>query len=373
MKRTLAILAAIALSFVVFVSPARAASAEATKAADWIVANHTQSGWTPGTVADDVLALASTGDTAYNDEIFNRLTYLKAQAASYIASGDAVTAAKLAIVAAATGQDASDFGGQDLIALVQAGIGGDGSIGDWPGPFSSGIAMVALARNGETIPSSMVTYLLTYRSADGGFTWATGESTYDTDMTALAILGLQAAQSTDPALADALAFVATQQQPDGSWSNYSPVNSTGLLGPLMTGAAATNAADYVVSQQVANGGLKTGASGANDPDLLATQQGILALTGETFLTITYTVTAPTATPTSTQSGSTSPTATTTGSPTTTATSTATGTTASATASSTASGEELADTGADVGAGLLALSVVTAGAGTALLVRRKPRA
>lgn len=372
MKRIIAIFAAVAIAFLAFASPARAASAEATKAADWIVAHHLAASWNPSSAADDILALASTGDTSYNDAIYTRLTYLKKQAAAYIAdANDGTVAAKLAIVAAATGQDANDFGGNDLIALVNAAIKADGSIGDYPGPFSSGLAMIALARNGEPIPAAMTTYLLTYRTTDGGFGWSPGTAVYDPDASALAVLGLQAAATSPAVVTDALATLAGAQDPDGAWRITTPwpnvpVNSVGMVGPLMSGAAKTRATSYVESQQRSDGGLKTGVSGAADADLSATQQGILALTDQTYLSISFKVTTPTATPSSPST-----------SPSRSATSTTTAsTTAKATAKATATADPsgvLANTGSGVGFGLMVAALLVAGAGTVLLVPRRPRA
>ena len=295
---------------------ARAASPEAIKAADYIVSTFGGDAAAPygelGSAADSLLALVATGDSKYTADITGILGYLKAGAADYVkpdASGDAAVA-NLALVAAATGESATDFGGVDLITRLTEGVGADGAFGAWPGPFSSGLAMVALARNGQPVPESMVTYLLTYaepRSGDegGGF----GCSTYpfakdgdcpaaDPDSTAMAVLGLQAAgteQAIDAAT-DALAWLAATQQPDGSWQNYSPVNSTGLVGPLFVAdtASATKATEFVIGQQLDSGALTTGTD--DKPNLIATQQGIFALTGSTYLTIGSTASAnPTAT------------------------------------------------------------------------------
>lgn len=223
------------------VGTARAASTEAIKAADFIVSTFGADAAAPygelGSAADSLLALVATDDSKYATDITGIVGFLKAGAADYVkadASGDS-GAAKLALVAAATGESATDFGGVDLLAQVNGGIGADRAFGAWPGPFASGVAMVALARNGQPVPESMVSYLLTYqqpRSGDegGGF----GCSTYpfakdgdcpaaDPDSTAMAVLGLQVAgteQAIDAAT-DALAWLAATQQEDGSWQNYS--------------------------------------------------------------------------------------------------------------------------------------------------------
>jgi hypothetical protein len=356
MKRIIAIFAAVAIAVLAFASPARAASTEAIKAADWIVANNaTEADWDAGTICDDLFALASTNDIKYQSAITKRVDYLKTATASYVGT-NAARAAKMAACLTAVGENPKSFDGVNLITIIKDGIGADGSFSF---PFNTGMAMVALARNGETIPANMITNMLTYRSTDGGFSWAPGQATYDPDMTSMAILGLKAAGYTGSELTGAIAFMEEEQLANGNWPAYSPINSTGLAGPLMGSSSSAAAASYVKGQQLSNGGLPNVENG-EDADLMATQQGILALTNQTYVTITYDP-AP-------ASPSTSPSATSSTSPSATRTATATVTT---TSTSSPKGE-LADTGAGVGAGLVALSVVAVGAGTVLL-RKRPQA
>lgn len=281
----MAVIAATAVSFLGLCVPAHAESAEATRAADWIVENcSSEADWKASTVADQVLALVSTGSGAYDEAISTRLVYLKAQSSAAVKDSPE-TAAKLAVVAQATGQDAADFGGTDLIETVKNSVKDDGAFGAWPGPFASGLGMIALARAGQAIPPAMVTYLLTYVSADGGFHYSPQQSVGDPDSTALAVLGLQAADSKDPALNAALLWLETTQRGDGGWDSYSPVNSAGMAGPLLPAAAKDKAAAFVATQQLPSGGLKTGAADAPTADALATAQGIFALTNQTYRTV----------------------------------------------------------------------------------------
>lgn len=304
---------------------ARAAGTEATKAADYIVSTFEPGTATPygeiGSAADSLLALAATDDPKYAADIDGILAFLKKNAKAYVApkASGAGGAAKLALVAAAVEADATDFGGVDLLKTVEAGVAATGAFGSWPGPFASGMAMVALVRNGEQVPEKMVDHLLTYAEprtggAGGGFACTTypfdaktGCPAADPDSTAMAILGLQAVGSAraGTAATTALEWLAGAQQADGSWQNYAPVNSTGLVGPLFPAGSeqATRATGYVIAQQLPSGALTTGAD--TKADLLATQQGILALAGKTYATIgepaattpsAPATTAPTATP-----------------------------------------------------------------------------
>ena len=305
LRRTLLMVVAMLTMLSLTGAPARAESAEASKAADYIVSTFKPGTASPygdvGSAADSLLALLSTGDTGHADQVAGILAYLQANAKAYVSAKSAGTtgAAKLALGAAAAKADATSFGGVDLIAEITGGIGKDGAFGAYPGPFASGIAMVALARNGVAIPQTMVDYLLTYqqprKGTDGG---GFGCTTYpfdpsgdcpnaDPDSTAMAVLGLQAAGTSDATTAAtaALDWLKGMQMPDGSWQNYSPVNSTGLAGPLFPAGSdqATRATAYVVSKQLDSGALTTGTT--TKADLLATQQGIFALTGVTYATV----------------------------------------------------------------------------------------
>lgn len=305
-RRALAVLlVAVLVGIGPLTSPAGAADDPVTRAADSIVATFQPGTAKPygdvGAAADSLLALAATADDRYASGINGILAFLKKQAKTYVKPKAAGTsgAAKLALVAAATGSSATSFGGVNLIAIIKAGVGRKGSFGGWPGPFASGTAMVALARNGEKVPKKMVTYLLSYAEPrtdgkGGGFACTTypfeartGCPAADPDSTAMAVLGLQAAGSAKAkaAAASALEWLRETQRPDGSWTNYAPVNSTSLAGPLFPAESEqfARAVGYLLTQQLPEGALTTGADpGAN---LLATQQGVLGLTGTTYATL----------------------------------------------------------------------------------------
>ena len=328
--RRIAVLLLISLTaaYGLAVAPARAAGAEAIKAADYIVSTFEATGdkrfGDVGSAADSVLALAATGDAKYADDIAAITTFLQSSAPAYVKpdSAGASGAAKLAIVAAAVKAEPTSFGGVDLLATVTDGVGADGAFGAFPGPFSSGLAMVALARNGRAVPDSMVDYLLRYAEPRSGTTGGGfGCATYpfkadgdcpaaDPDSTAMAVLGLRASGSAKAtqAVTDALAWLQGTQQADGSWQNYSPVNSTGLVGPLFPAGSeqATKAAAYVSSKQLSSGALTTGVD--TKADLIATQQGIFALTGTTYATIAAGQPSPSASASATRSPSASPSA-----------------------------------------------------------------
>lgn len=269
-------------------------------AADWIVAqlgksDHVGSG--AGDSAGAAIALVAAGDAKYATARATLTKYLKAQAKKYAVTPEA--SAMLAITAMTLGEKATDFGGVDLIGGVKAGTKADGSFGSYPGPFASGLGIVALARAGEKVPDQMVRFLLNYATSDGGFTYAKDTPT-DADSTGMALLGLLAAKNV-PDAADAATkaadWAAGHTVAPGYWEGYSPVNSTAIMGSAMQAAGkdVKAAATWVAAQATADGGLPN-AKGGQKSDLLATTQGILLLAGTDYLKVGTVTATPSPTP-----------------------------------------------------------------------------
>lgn len=130
MKRIVAMFAAAALSLTLVPMSAHAESEEVTRTADWIADQSTDN---VGQMADQVLALASTDGDEYSGRIGVLVNTLIEQAEEY-SQESPEAAAKLSIVASATGQDPADFGGVDLTTLVAQSVRVDGSYGQYPAP-----------------------------------------------------------------------------------------------------------------------------------------------------------------------------------------------------------------------------------------------
>ncbi|MBK8460724.1 MAG: hypothetical protein IPL43_11540 [Micropruina sp.] len=226
--------AASALLFFVPPVSARAVANNAVataKAAAYLAAqiqtDHVVSSWGDvGATADVVLALAAARDNQYDDEISAMVAYLKTNAADYT-NGSPEAAAKLAIVAATVGADAGNFGGVDLIAAVEAGIATDGTFGGWAGPFAQGFGVLALARNGETVPQNMIDWLLDsdFRNADGGYAFSETDPS-DGDSSGMALLALKALPNPSceaiTAIIEVKEWSAENQETAGYWAGYSP-------------------------------------------------------------------------------------------------------------------------------------------------------
>jgi len=236
--------------------------------------------------ADAVLALVAADRDEDAAAIDAMVGYLEQQAPSYATSPEA--AAKLVIVALATGKDPAGFGGTDLVSLVKAGVQPDGSFGAFPGPYASGLGLIALARTGSEIPAAMTDWLVGRADPAGGWGYEPGQPA-DPDSTGMAILGLKAlpqpTEATTAAIDAAVTWAGSARQADGSWAGFAPVNSTAVLGSALqeAGVEQAEAVAYLVGVQQPDGGLPTGAEGGAASDPLATTQAGLLLAGTSYL------------------------------------------------------------------------------------------
>ena len=235
--------------------PSAAQSAAAFDGSRWLMAQFNSSGYipsvqTPGTpdlaaTSNAVLALASAqtpaapGSTAVATA---GLDYLEANvdATVQVAGVDAAGPLALLILDAhALGVDPRAFGGTDLVARLlatQRTSGSDtGLFGaqdpTYDGAYRQGLALAALAAAGVTGTApvrSAVAWLTTQQCPDGG--WASYQPTLtcavdpgnylgpDTNSTALAVLGLGAQGALGAAVAGSpLGFLESAQDADAGW------------------------------------------------------------------------------------------------------------------------------------------------------------
>ena len=237
MKRTFsgsALAVLVALLVALGATPARAAAdpGQAAQAAlGWLLGRQQDSGgfagFDAGSSADAIFAIAAVGSDP-NGVLkggASPVSYLGTQAAGYATKSPAA-AGKLALAVVAAGKDPRDFGGQNLIQIVQ------GSYSAQTGQYGADVtghvyALLALASAGQPIPSEALGALDKLQLADGGWSFdgsaATGS---DTNTTALAIQALAAAKAPGDALARALAYLRSQQNADGGFP-YSKASSFG--------------------------------------------------------------------------------------------------------------------------------------------------
>jgi hypothetical protein len=145
--------------------------------------------------------------------------------------------AKVSMAAVAVGLDPTDFGGQDLIAELEAAY--DAGTGSYGGSiFDQALVILALANANRDVPQAAVDYLLANQTEDGAwsFTGETAENSGDTNTTALAIQALAATGNEDKA-EPALDYLRGIQNEDGGWPYQNPsdfgtetdANSTALV------------------------------------------------------------------------------------------------------------------------------------------------
>lgn len=137
--------------------------------------------------------------------------YLGAQVGSM--TGDAGSTGRLVEAVVAGRLDPTNFGGQNLVAKLQAfNSGGAYAAGQ---PFSQALAMLGLVAAGQAVPASAVTYLKSLRNGDGGWGYASAQPS-DSNDTAIALIALDAS-GDHSADATALANLHTFQAADGGF------------------------------------------------------------------------------------------------------------------------------------------------------------
>lgn len=261
-----------------------AAAAAATYLADQVDADGNLGG--PGSTADAVLALVAAGG---HDELVEQMTdYLEDEAEGYATDGGPA-AGKLALVAAATDRDATDFGGVDLIAAIQGSISADGVCGSWAFAFGNALCILGLDTNGAEVPANLLTNSYGFQDPEtGAFGYFAGSSfVAEADASGLMLTALAGvAEDRDAALSAARVrdYLVDAQDEAGYWPNYSPVNATGLVAPALqtVGVPQDAAVTWLAGQQLADGGLPNVIDGTTS-NVMATTQGMLPLTGQSYL------------------------------------------------------------------------------------------
>jgi hypothetical protein len=162
------------------------------------------------------LALAAGGadPRAVKKQGASPLDFLASQAGNWSSATD-YERTLLAVTAA--GMDPRSFAGMDLVAKVQSFQRGEGNIGD--AVNSNAFGILAYKSTGVDIPPGAVQWQRRAQNPDGGWGNNPGAAS-NPDMTAASIMALKAAgaENGDPALASALAFLHSTQNPDGGFS-----------------------------------------------------------------------------------------------------------------------------------------------------------
>lgn len=116
--------------------------------------------------ADAILSLVASGQGG--GRVRDGIEWLRANVGSATTLGQK---AKIVMAAVAAGHDPRDFGGQDLVAAIEATLGGD-SVYDssaFSQVFDQALALLALEAAGASIPRGPVEWLADAQCPDGGW------------------------------------------------------------------------------------------------------------------------------------------------------------------------------------------------------------
>lgn len=259
-----------------------------------------------GTTCDVILAIAAAGEDAsewVSDDGNSPLDYLQAKVAGDTVKkkgeGAASLHAKIILSLVATGQDPASFGGQDLVAVLNAAYNeGAGSYGDHV--FGQALAMLALSNAGQTVPEKAAQYLLDDQNEDGSWSLF-GEGPGDTNTTAMAVQALLAAGGEE-GLDRALEYLHGVQNDDGGFPYQVPsdygtdtdANSTAVVLQALLAAGESlddwkpggaSPLDALTALYNADSGAFAWQAAFADPNVVATAQAIPAVAGYTFVDV----------------------------------------------------------------------------------------
>lgn len=216
---------------------------------------------------------------------------------------------KLAVLAQATGRDARDFAGEDLIAALDKAVcqapteapdrscAAKGAYRYAPSVFSQSLALIAQLRAGETESAAEpLGYLTGLQHSSGAWPSlipSTGDSEVDSTAMAAMALDLDPAATSQQAVDKALAWIAGKQLPDGGFPGASgnSVNSAGLAVQGLSLHAEEYASEikkartFLAKQQNEDGGFNVAADGQPGSDVRASTQALGGAMGTSFGTL----------------------------------------------------------------------------------------
>jgi hypothetical protein len=164
----------------------------------------------------DVTRLQSNAGNSPDD-------YLSTQAASY--SSDPGAAAKLSLGVSDMGLDPSNFGGVNLLSIMNANFNsGTGVYG--LDLFDEAFYMLALEQAGQTVPAAASSYLASIQQPDRGWEFAPGFGS-DTNTAAMVVEALIGAgmATSNAVVTDAIGYLASAQNADGGFGFVPGIDS----------------------------------------------------------------------------------------------------------------------------------------------------
>jgi Prenyltransferase and squalene oxidase repeat len=138
------------------------------------------------------------------------LDYIRSQAPS-----DAGGVERTILVARAAGVSVTDFGGRDLLRMLEHDIRRDGSVANQVNWTS--FAVLALRAAGVKPSSKTLAWITRQRDSDGGFNFATAGGQSDVDDTGAALEALAGDSAARTTISGAVRFIRRQQNRDGGF------------------------------------------------------------------------------------------------------------------------------------------------------------
>lgn len=297
LKRLLAVGTAAAITVLGLSASAPTASAatgaDATKAANFIVKNLPSAKDGASASMNAALSLATSGDCTYAPSLRTLVSQIEKDAKSYVYPGKKLNqarAANLAIVVKALGLNPKKFAGYNLVSLVTKSLPSDGRVGSSDSAFSQSLGIIALKRADATIPVTLLTKLLSLQDGTSGafgYEFPAGTFNADPDTTAMGILALHTLGQLDPQVDKAVKWAQDNQTADGYWANYSPIDSTGLLGSALKaeGKDVTKATTWLGTVQNSDGGFPNSLDAGTASDVMATANALYLINGKSLLDV----------------------------------------------------------------------------------------
>lgn len=278
--------------------PARAADARpaALHAAGWLSGRQAADGSLPGAgarvdeVAEAAASIASTGTHA--EDVSEAMQLVARRGPAQATRGG--QAGRLVAGIRASGRDPRRLGGHDFVAHLNGFY--DATTGRYDSQvFAHGLAVLGLVAGGEAVPEGAVRYLSVNQCNDGGFGHEPGcIQGADTDTTAIVVAALIATGSKpgNAAVAKARSWLVAARNAEGGFGDRAGAptnaNSTGLALSAIAAlgerpdaapwpAGSSTAIDALLRLQAPGGGFRYTAGG--EPDGYATVQAIPGLLG----------------------------------------------------------------------------------------------
>ncbi len=296
---------AVSLALLFSLCIATVVGAGAPEALEWLKSQQNPDGGfgepsAVGSTIEAMLAITAAGAdiTQWTADGNTPVDFLRAHVNEVEGAG---ATAKLILALVPAGEDPMNFGGVDLVKMLEESYDDttgrfDGENGTVP---AQALAIMALESVGRPVEKKAINWLVEAQTGDGSWAWNGDPSAQgDTNTTALAIQALAAVNARPDAVERAVAYLRSVQNEDAGWPYQKPseygtdtdANSTAYViqalyaaGENLSGWAVNGVSplDTLMSLQKDTGAFQWQAA-VPDENFLATTQAVPALAGKPF-------------------------------------------------------------------------------------------